>query len=840
MAADLRFNVEINTKDAVSSLNSLKSAVTSLIGALAAREVIQFADAITSLNNRLKSLTPDLDVVNKQFQTISAIALQARSPLSATADLFYRIQRSAGELGISQRQAAEVTSLLAKALSASGQSAAEAAGPLLQFGQGLQSGVFQGDELRSILEGLTPVSKALADSLGVPVGALKQLGSQGVISAQVVIDAILKARDSINEAFGRTDPTIAQGFETIKTSASILFNEFDKNTGTSKSFANALIYIAAQIYNLKENINGVIEGVETFVKVLAAIGSAVLAVKVIKLLVTGAIALYGAFGQIVSTGKTLIETIVALTKSTTVLTGRWAFLGEVISYLLKPLAVVGSALAAIGGAVAGYLGIDELINKFKNFGDTNSDVGKEIADFKLKLEDQVTGLDDTKTASSNAAYQQQLLAQKMALVSLEAKAQTEALKNTLQTQRDRLALETSLIYANGELVRISETDKNIKKELFDLDIQRRDAIKKLTDESAKLGAELSKIPKGLRESNGAKELSGRIGVINKQVKDTNRLYDEQKAALPGLIQGLDTAKLIEEDRKRTNEAIFKSIEDQIDRQNTLGESIRKLNDQRVDQNFQRGLIGLTEYQKQIKVIEEDGRKAGLALQQAFAAKFNNEDGLTAEKAKELADGLNTITTSQKELTAARLADLAVSQTWSAAWNEAFAKYKGDAENAALQSKTYFETFTKGFEDAIVRFVQTGKLSFKDLANSLIADFARIQAKKALAGLFGGGGISSGGFLGRLFGGFFADGGSPPMNKVSVVGERGPELFVPKQPGTIVPNGMLGGGQTVNTAVTYNIQAVDAQSFKTLLARDPEFIHNVAEQGRRQLPIRSRR
>lgn len=840
MAADLRFNVEINTKDAVSSLNSLKSAVTSLIGALAAREVIQFADAITSLNNRLKSLTPDLDVVNKQFQTISAIALQARSPLSATADLFYRIQRSAGELGISQRQAAEVTSLLAKALSASGQSAAEAAGPLLQFGQGLQSGVFQGDELRSILEGLTPVSKALADSLGVPVGALKQLGSQGVISAQVVIDAILKARDSINEAFGRTDPTIAQGFETIKTSASILFNEFDKNTGTSKSFANALIYIAAQIYNLKENINGVIEGVETFVKVLAAIGSAVLAVKVIKLLVTGAIALYGAFGQIVSTGKTLIETIVALTKSTTVLTGRWAFLGEVISYLLKPLAVVGSALAAIGGAVAGYLGIDELINKFKNFGDTNSDVGKEIADFKLKLEDQVTGLDDTKTASSNAAYQQQLLAQKMALVSLEAKAQTEALKNTLQTQRDRLSLETSLIYANGELVRISETDKNIKKELFDLDIQRRDAIKKLTDESAKLGAELSKIPQGLRESNGAKELSGRIGVINKQVKDTNRLYDEQKAALPGLIQALDTAKLIEEDRKRTNEAIFKSIEDQIDRQNTLGESIRKLNDQRVDQNFQRGLIGLTEYQKQIKVIEEDGRKAGLALQQAFAAKFNNEDGLTAEKAQELADGINTITTSQKELTAARLADLAVSQTWVAGWNEAFTKYKGDAENAALQSKTYFETFTKGFEDAIVRFVQTGKLSFKDLANSLIADFARIQAKKALAGLFGGGGISSGGFLGRLFGGFFADGGSPPMNKVSVVGERGPELFVPKQPGTIVPNGMLGGGQTVNTAVTYNIQAVDAQSFRTLLARDPEFIHNVAEQGRRQLPIRSRR
>jgi hypothetical protein len=82
-----------------------------------------------------------------------------------------------------------------------------------------------------------------------------------------------------------------------------------------------------------------------------------------------------------------------------------------------------------------------------------------------------------------------------------------------------------------------------------------------------------------------------------------------------------------------------------------------------------------------------------------------------------------------------------------------------------------------------------------------------------------------------------------MNKVSVVGEDGPELFVPNSVGKIVPNNQLGGSQSVvnnNTAVTYSIQAVDASSFRTLIARDPEFIHNVSEQGRRQLPIRSRR
>jgi lambda family phage tail tape measure protein len=182
-----------------------------------------------------------------------------------------------------------------------------------------------------------------------------------------------------------------------------------------------------------------------------------------------------------------------------------------------------------------------------------------------------------------------------------------------------------------------------------------------------------------------------------------------------------------------------------------------------------------------------------------------------------------------------------SREFSTGYEQAFVKYKDDALNAATQSKTYFETFTSGFENAFVKFVQTGKLSFKDLANSLIADFARIQAKQALLGIFGGGG--GGGFLSSLFGGFFANGGTPPMGKVSVVGERGPELFVPQSAGRIIPNNQLGGGQSVinnSTEVSYNISAVDAQSFRTLLARDPEFIHNVAEQGRRSLPIRSRR
>jgi len=80
----------------------------------------------------------------------------------------------------------------------------------------------------------------------------------------------------------------------------------------------------------------------------------------------------------------------------------------------------------------------------------------------------------------------------------------------------------------------------------------------------------------------------------------------------------------------------------------------------------------------------------------------------------------------------------------------------------------------------------------------------------------------------LFAGFFANGGMIPAGSFGIAGEAGPELI--SGPATVTP---LGGGG----AVTYNINAVDASSFKQMVARDPGFIHAVASQGARKVPAR---
>jgi len=113
---------------------------------------------------------------------------------------------------------------------------------------------------------------------------------------------------------------------------------------------------------------------------------------------------------------------------------------------------------------------------------------------------------------------------------------------------------------------------------------------------------------------------------------------------------------------------------------------------------------------------------------------------------------------------------------------------------------------------------------------------------SLGGVFdifkGGGGSSRGGnffenLIDDFFGGFFANGGTLPRGQFGVVGERGPELVT--GPAQITPLDGLGGAQYV----TYNINAVDARSFKDLLARDPSYIHALAQQGGRREPRRAR-
>lgn len=247
------------------------------------------------------------------------------------------------------------------------------------------------------------------------------------------------------------------------------------------------------------------------------------------------------------------------------------------------------------------------------------------------------------------------------------------------------------------------------------------------------------------------------------------------------------------------------------------------------------LIGLTatENEKIIQAIELQKQLAIAQKLQEEQAKLGRKDGelvpIKPERIAEITKQISELYDKQGKQTQEQIDK---SREFGVGWEKAYKQYAENATNAAEQARTMFSTVTRSFEDAIVNFVKTGKLSFKDFANSVIEQFVRIQAQKLALGIFGDG-KSAGGFFGSIMGlPGRANGGPVDAMTPYMVGEKGPELFVPRSAGTIVPNGQLGGGAA---NVTYNINAVDAASFRQMLAREPEFLYAVTEKGRSSVP-----
>lgn len=131
--------------------------------------------------------------------------------------------------------------------------------------------------------------------------------------------------------------------------------------------------------------------------------------------------------------------------------------------------------------------------------------------------------------------------------------------------------------------------------------------------------------------------------------------------------------------------------------------------------------------------------------------------------------------------------------------EAIRKYGEEATNVASQIESVMTKAFKGAEDALVNFAMTGKLSFGDLAKSIMADMIRIQVRAAISGITNWLGNLASNAISSFFGGGNVQTAAPRANggpvyggSVYLVGERGPEIFTPASSGNIIPNHALGG------------------------------------------------
>ena len=186
--------------------------------------------------------------------------------------------------------------------------------------------------------------------------------------------------------------------------------------------------------------------------------------------------------------------------------------------------------------------------------------------------------------------------------------------------------------------------------------------------------------------------------------------------------------------------------------------------------------------------------------------------------------------------------IASQRTFTYGWERALNQFAENAYNYANMAQEVFSTLTSNMTDAINTFVDTGKFSFKDFANSVIKDLIKIQLRMQMMQLFSMGMKAFGGFSsGPQLLNSYADGGNPPVGVPSLVGERGPELFVPSRAGTIIPNHQLGaalgggGGTTINGPYIASMNAIDTQSGIQFLAKNKMTIWSMNQSANRSIP-----
>jgi len=236
-----------------SAIGGIAGALGPLAGAMAAAFSItaikNAADEVMNLDGRLRTITA---TENERYQTedkLFALAQNNRQSLSSMGDLYYKVARGARQFGVSQQDAMRVTDIVSKALTVGGASTTEAKASILQLGQALSSGVLQGDELRSLDENASLLMQHIASNMGVTIGDLKEMGREGVLTSQAVIQAILASGDAIDGEFGQMPMTIGQAETKIGNSWMSLIMKIQRDTGVFTEIATSIDQTFQQIFD---------------------------------------------------------------------------------------------------------------------------------------------------------------------------------------------------------------------------------------------------------------------------------------------------------------------------------------------------------------------------------------------------------------------------------------------------------------------------------------------------------------------------------------------------------------------------------------------------------------
>ncbi|OJY60926.1 MAG: hypothetical protein BGP16_00875 [Sphingobium sp. 66-54] len=845
-----------------------KSAVAGFAGGLAAggvqmlisglkdgaRAFMDFSDTASTIDAKLQLATDRFGNLAQAQKDVRDIAASSRSDIGAVTDLYATFTRQADTLGISQKQVADATSTVGKALKISGADTAASAGAIRQLSQAFASGVLRGDEFNSVNEASPRLMELIADAAGKPVGALRKMAEEGKLTSDVLAKALTdpKLVAGIEKEFGKIPVTFGDVRTAVSNAMVDISGAISKGLGTGSSLGgfltsirNATTSLAPVMTALGSAIGGVVSLVASLVKgvfsVFAAFHSGGPGSLTFMEKLTLAFNLIGEAARVVGT---LIGEYFSLVSK--VISGVVGFIsdlwGDLFDWLRGDSAKTGQT---IGQSFIGVLrsvkfvalAIPKLFKSaFRAVTGIFSLIGRAISSFFNGNFGAFDGLGSAISAQVGQVGDEIAAVGKQAVAIANDQKQNQATIDRLLGRSQPGSGKTN--GGNGAARQPAAAADSGKKS--DADKAREKAQQKYADAVARLRAELQGLQvteeqKTLLDAFENAGLERKIDLTGKQadeirnlvdqiadakkLQEVNKVLDDLTAATRELTYSdLQLAQVEARRRAGLNAdlAYHDALTDKIDAQAAANHRLAKA------QQDAQTAAGIAQGQAQ---REQDAQLNRDALNDPDSVAYKRQlldiDRQAAEERKAI-NALEVVTLAERQsgmegiLQSERDAMLAANERLAAQ-----DKANVLAERQATQTEQLSGFLTNMWQSPR----EAMKQFFNDLMKKLLAAIlkAAILGDK-LGGSGGIGGILKSAVMGAI--GARAVGGSVRANEPYLVGERGPELFVPGRAGEVLTNRntrRMGGGSSVNLNPTYNItlsgnRQVDNQTLANIKAQ----------------------
>jgi len=340
-------------------LNGLRAILAAALTFSGASQIIEAVDNFTVLQNRLRQVASETETVASSWERLMTIANNSYSTIDNTVNLYFRVAQAYKAWGESAEDAYEFTDLFQKAAVLSGSSVQTTSQAVYQFSQALNKGKLDGDEFRSVLEGLPYVASLIQKELGVTRAELYELSKEGKISVDRIKDAFENAADAIRGDWQNITPTIGMALIVLQNNWTDFLGSIQTSTGIFSGFASLILVVANNFDILAIALSPIVVSLG-FLAGRLGLGLIVLGFKDLAIAIRGIIPLIwslnaallanpyiaaaAAVAAIVA-GIIYFRNEIGLTNE--VLLSMWNTVTAAFSYMLNSLLPIGSAIVAI-------------------------------------------------------------------------------------------------------------------------------------------------------------------------------------------------------------------------------------------------------------------------------------------------------------------------------------------------------------------------------------------------------------------------------------------------------------------------------------------------------------